>query len=45
VATVKNTVANQIHHSTVGFGCKDITGDGCFAFAALSSLRVDIFQP
>jgi hypothetical protein len=45
VATVKNTVANEMHHSTVSFGCKDDTGDGCFAFAALSSLRIDIFQP
>lgn len=45
VSTVKNTAANQVHHATVAFGCKDITGDGCFAFAALSSLRVDVFQP
>jgi hypothetical protein len=45
VATVKNTAANQVHHATVAFGCKDITGDGCFAFAALSSVRIDVFQP
>jgi hypothetical protein len=45
VATVKNSSANQVHHSTVNFGCQDDTGDGCFAFAALSSERVDIFQP
>lgn len=45
VATVKNSSANQVHHSQVNFGCQDDTGDGCFAFAALSSERVDMFQP
>jgi len=45
VATVKNTTASQTHHVTVSFGCADDNGDGCFAFAALSSLRIDLFQP
>ena len=45
VATVTNSSANQVHHSQVSFGCQDDTGDGCFAYAALSSLRADIFQP
>lgn len=45
VGTVKNTSANQNHTVSVSFGCKDITGDGCFAFAARSSLRIDVFQP
>jgi hypothetical protein len=44
VATVTNSSVNQIHQVTVGFACKDTTGDGCFGFAALSSLRIDIFQ-
>jgi hypothetical protein len=45
VATVKNSSANQVHHAQVSLGCQDDTGDGCFAFAALSSLRADVFQP
>jgi hypothetical protein len=45
VATVKNTSASQTHHILVSFGCADDTGDGCFAFAALSSLRINVFQP
>ena len=45
VAVVTNNAANQVHHATVSFGCKDITGDGCFAFAALSIARIDTFQP
>jgi hypothetical protein len=44
VATVTNSSVNQSHEITVSFACKDATGDGCSGFAALSSLRIDIFR-
>ncbi len=45
MARVTNASADQTYKVSVSFGCKDDSGDGCFAFAALSSLRIDIFQP
>jgi hypothetical protein len=45
VASVPNSTVNQVHQVTVGFACKDMTGDGCSGSAALSSLRIDVFQP
>jgi hypothetical protein len=45
VATVMNSSVNQNHPVAISYGCKDDTGDGCFAFAARSALRIDVFQP
>jgi hypothetical protein len=45
VARITNSAVNQAHKVSIYFGCHDDTGDGCFAFAALSSLRVDVFTP
>jgi hypothetical protein len=46
-ATVKNTVSNQSHNISVGFGCKDVQGDpkGCEAQQAFANLQIAVFTP
>jgi hypothetical protein len=46
-ATVRNTVANQVHSITQGIGCEELAGDpnGCSATQGFSNFQIAVTTP